>query len=502
MSHWLPRAIKPEPECEASRKHPRISRSPSPTSLGSFSMFGHGHHHGHGHHQPPPPPGPHGGGGYPPMPQNEPTFKIFCRADEGYCLTVRHDAVVLAPTNSRDQYQHWYKDMRHSTRVKDEEGHPAFALVNRATGLAIKHSLGQSHPVKLFPYNPEYLDESVLWTESRDVGKGFRCIRMVNNIHLNFDAFHGDKDHGGVHDGTTVVLWEWAKGPNQSWKILPWGDEAYAPPPAYGSGGYGYPGGSQAGSYPPPPPAQEPGYGYRPPPGGPEGYAPPPAQEPGYGYRPPPGGPEGYAPPPAQEPGYGYRPPPGGPEGYGPPPAQEPGYGYRPPPPGYGAGYGYSNLPRELASQSTVRIYCKAGEDYSLTVRNGTVCLAPTNPRDDYQHWVKEMRHSTSIKDEEGYPAFALVNKVTGEAIKHSLGQSHPVRLVPYNPEYVDESVLWTESRDVGKGFRCVRMVNNIYLNFDAFHGDKDHGGVHDGTTVVLWEWAKGDNQRWKIVPW
>ena len=45
-------------------------------------------------------------------------------------------------------------------------------------------------------------------------------------------------------------------------------------------------------------------------------------------------------------------------------------------------------------------------------------------------------------------------------------------------------------------------MVNNIYLNFDAFHGDKAHGGVRDGTTIVLWEWAKGDNQSWKIVPW
>ncbi|KAL6896855.1 hypothetical protein ACP4OV_007427 [Aristida adscensionis] len=434
-------------------------------------MFGHGHHH-----HPPPPPA--AGGGYPPAmppPPQEQVFKIFCRADEAYCLTVRHDAVVLAPTNPRDQYQHWYKDMRHSTRVKDEEGHPAFALVNRGTGLAIKHSLGQSHPVKLVPYNPEYLEESVLWTESKDVGKGFRCIRMVNNIRLNFDALHGDKDHGGVHDGTTVVLWEWCKGPNQSWKILPWGDEAYASPapPAYGGGGYGYPGGSQAGGYaPPPPPAQEPGYGYRPPPGGPESYpppAPPAYDQPGYGY--------------------GYRPPPGGAEGYAPPPGNVP-------------GYGYSNLPRALASEATVRVYCKAGEDYSLTVRNGTVCLAPTNPRDEFQHWVKDMRHSTSIKDEEGYPAFALVNKVTGEAIKHSLGQSHPVRLVPYNPDYVDESVMWTESRDVGHGFRCIRMVNNIYLNFDAFHGDKDHGGVHDGTEVKLWEWAKGDNQRWKIVPW
>uniref|UniRef100_A0A0E0QCV4 Ricin B lectin domain-containing protein n=1 Tax=Oryza rufipogon TaxID=4529 RepID=A0A0E0QCV4_ORYRU len=388
-------------------------------------MFSH-HGHGHGQYQPPAT-----------GPQHEPTFKIFCRADEGYCLTVRHDAV------------HWYKDMRHSTRVKDEEGHPAFALVNRATGLAVKHSLGQSHPVKLVPYNPEYQDESVLWTESKDVGHGFRCIRMVNNIYLNLDAFHGDKSHGGVHDGTTVVLWEWCKGDNQCWKILPWGPEAYAPPPppAYGH---------QA--YPPPPPNREPGHGYHP---APAFYPPQP-------------------PPSHDEPGYGYRPPPVGPPG---------------------AGYG-NRLPRALASEPTVRILCRADEAYSLTVRNGAVCLAPTNPRDDFQHWVKDMRHSTSIKDEEGYPAFALVNKATGEAIKHSLGQSHPVRLVPYNPEYLDESVLWTESKDVGHGFRCVRMVNNIYLNFDAFHGDKDHGGVHDGTTVVLWEWCKGDNQRWKILPW
>lgn len=173
---------------------------------------------------------------------------------------------------------------------------------------------------------------------------------------------------------------------------------------------------------------------------------------------------------------------------------------YVPPP---GPGYGANNqLPHALASESTVRVFCRAGEDYSLTVRSGTVCLAPTNPRDHFQHWVKDMRHSTRVKDQEGYPAFALVNKVTGEAIKHSLGQSHPVKLVPYNPEYMDESVMWTESKDVGKGFRCIRMVNNIHLNFDAFNGDKDHGGVHDGTTVVLWEWCKGDNQRWKIIPW
>jgi len=92
-----------------------------------------GHHH---HNQPAPPAsGP-----------NQ-VFKIFCRANDNYCLAVRDGAVVLAPANPKDIDQHWYKDMRFSTRVKDEEGMPAFALVNKATGLAIKHSLGQSHPV-------------------------------------------------------------------------------------------------------------------------------------------------------------------------------------------------------------------------------------------------------------------------------------------------------------------------------------------------------------------
>ena len=106
------------------------------------------------------------------------------------------------------------------------------------------------------------------------------------------------------------------------------------------------------------------------------------------------------------------------------------------------------------------------------------------------------------MKDEEGFPSFALVNKATGQAIKHSIGATQPVQLTPYNPDVLDESVLWTESKDLGDGYRTVRMVNNIRLNVDAFNGDKNHGGVYDGTTIVLWEWKKGDNQRWKIIPY
>lgn len=149
--------------------------------------------------------------------------------------------------------QHWYKDEKYSTRVKDEEGLPCFALVNKATGEAVKHSVGATQPVSvsfvlqlslflmrhfnlakaicyyifgvfqvhLIRYDPDKLDESVLWTESKDMGEGYRTIRMVNNVRLNFDAYHGDHKSGGVRDGTPIVLWNWNKGDNQLWKIFP-----------------------------------------------------------------------------------------------------------------------------------------------------------------------------------------------------------------------------------------------------------------------------------------
>lgn len=134
------------------------------------------------------------------------------------------------------------------------------------------------------------------------------------------------------------------------------------------------------------------------------------------------------------------------------------------------------------------------------------------------------------MKDEEGFPCFSLVNKATGEAVKHSVGATQPVsvsfvlqlslfltrhihlakaislcvlqvHLTRYDPDTLDESVLWTESKDMGEGYRTIRMVNNVRLNFDAYHGDHKSGGVRDGTTIVLWNWNKGDNQLWKIFP-
>ncbi|KAK2362188.1 ricin B lectin R40G3 [Trifolium repens] len=112
----------------------------------------------------------------PPLSSNKPTFKVVTKASPNYSLTIRRGEVVLAPSDPSDQHQHWYKDEKWSTRVKDKEGHPAFALVNKVTGEAIKHSIAATHPVRLARYNPDYLDQSVLWTESKDQGSGYKAV--------------------------------------------------------------------------------------------------------------------------------------------------------------------------------------------------------------------------------------------------------------------------------------------------------------------------------------
>ncbi|KAL5837547.1 hypothetical protein ACOSQ3_014716 [Xanthoceras sorbifolium] len=123
-----------------------------------------------------------------------PTVKVYCKAQTNFSLTIRDNKVLLAPSDSSDDFQHWYRDERFSTRVKDAEGFPSFALVNKATGLALKHSIGDTHPLQLKPYNPDVLDESILWTESKDLGDSYRAVRMVNNIRLNWDAFNAMED--------------------------------------------------------------------------------------------------------------------------------------------------------------------------------------------------------------------------------------------------------------------------------------------------------------------
>ncbi|CAL1352892.1 unnamed protein product [Linum trigynum] len=155
----------------------------------------------------------------------------------------------------------------------------------------------------------------------------------------------------------------------------------------------------------------------------------------------------------------------------------------------------------DLSSKPSYKVYCKANPNFHLAIRDGEVVLARADPNDPCQNWFKDDKHSARVKDEQGYPCFSLVNKATGLALKHS-GDTSRVQLVAYNEsDVVDQSVLWSLGRDEGGGFRAMRMASDIHLNVDACRGNKECGGVRDGTTIVLWQWNQGRNQQWKIVP-
>ncbi|XP_024533059.1 ricin B-like lectin R40G3 [Selaginella moellendorffii] len=143
--------------------------------------------------------------------------KIFCAANPDYVLTVKGDELVLAPGNGSNESQQFVKDCRWGSKVQDEAGSPAFSIVNKASGLALQHGSDSFEKVMLSPYDPERLDESVLWTQSDDVGGGYQCLRPVGNVHLNLDVKGGE----GVRSGAELILFKWNKQDNQKWKIMP-----------------------------------------------------------------------------------------------------------------------------------------------------------------------------------------------------------------------------------------------------------------------------------------
>ncbi|XP_034570951.1 ricin B-like lectin R40C1 [Setaria viridis] len=152
---------------------------------------------------------------------------------------------------------------------------------------------------------------------------------------------------------------------------------------------------------------------------------------------------------------------------------------------------------------STFMIRCRASDDLSLAIVDGEAVLTKADARDDRQLWLKDMRYGAGLTDEAGSPAFALVNKATGEALKHSFGHSCPVRAIKFYPAgYVDESVLWAESEEhLGDGFRRIHMINNMDYIFDAEQAIPDYGGARDGTRLILFRWNGGQNQQWRIAP-
>nr|XP_043633302.1 uncharacterized protein LOC122604473 [Erigeron canadensis] len=145
-------------------------------------------------------------------------------------------------------------------------------------------------------------------------------------------------------------------------------------------------------------------------------------------------------------------------------------------------------------NKPAVRVYCKSLVKYSLTIRNGKLTLAPTNTSDPHQKWIKEEKFGKKVKDEKGNSSFALINKATGQAIKHSIGVTYPVQLIKYDPYKLDESVLWTW-RGV-QGYSAIRPVYDIYLNLDAYDCTKDL----EKTNIRQYGWNGGGNQLWNLA--
>lgn len=239
-----------------------------------------------------------------------------------------------------------------------------------------------------------------------------------------------------------------------------------------------------------------------------------------------------HRPPPPSRHGYGDADPPGYGEGpYGrrePGPYDAPSAGggspYPPAPHSSGHGYGdaayqtspYAQPPtqhhRSMAEQGharprpipgfAVKLHCKANPDFSLAVVPGQgPVMKHTDPDDDYQIWYKDETMSTRVKDETGASAFALINKATGQAMRHAPEDLKQCLLAEYEPNGYDESVWWTMSEDMGHGYRCIRLANKITRNLDVLRGDKKSGGVKEGSPVITFAWKKQDNQIWKMTP-
>ncbi|KAH7292599.1 hypothetical protein KP509_29G076900, partial [Ceratopteris richardii] len=99
-----------------------------------------------------------------------------------------------------------------------------------------------------------------------------------------------------------------------------------------------------------------------------------------------------------------------------------------------------------------VKIISKAEKTFNLAIRNNTPVVAPAESDDPTQMWIKDLQYGARMKDNYGSPAFALVNKATGQVLKHGKEKGHQLHLVDYHPGMLDEDILFTDSEDFGEG--------------------------------------------------
>ncbi|WVZ56773.1 hypothetical protein U9M48_007258 [Paspalum notatum var. saurae] len=288
---------------------------------------------------------------------------------------------MLATANPHDERQIWYRVMVYA------DAFPAFALVNKATGVALQQSPCRRGPVLVEQGHLD--DESFLWVEGKeDLGDGSRRVHAINDTDCVFDAERGS-DYGGAR----LILFHWTGDKNQQWRIAPHSATA-APQPA-------------------------------------------------------------------------------------------------------------AELPLQLPAPEharAVRVLCQSDPGLCITVRDGAAVLARVG-KDDRQRWIQSYRNAGYVTDDKGHRAFALVNWVTGKALRSRGVGDEPVGLVGHKPDSVEVALLWTQSEDLGKGFHGLRTVSDVDLVLDAAGGVPECAGAHDGTPIIVFPWNGGLNQKWKMVP-
>lgn len=151
----------------------------------------------------------------------------------------------------------------------------------------------------------------------------------------------------------------------------------------------------------------------------------------------------------------------------------------------------------------TYRVACIDDINFSMSIKDGKVILAKANPNDDYQHWYKDDKHGSTVKDAFGNPAFSLINKVTGQVIKKPLELGQPLLLAPYNASDLDKTVLWGWNATRNGPFAILNVMEDAYsLKYD-FTAD---GGAKDGVQIIARSWIKSDpddrSQQWIINPY
>lgn len=147
-------------------------------------------------------------------------------------------------------------------------------------------------------------------------------------------------------------------------------------------------------------------------------------------------------------------------------------------------------LPGLFRTPVKLKVFTENGCNHVITIRNNKVVLAQYNPKDNSQAWYAEV----TTKDENGFDCFALVNKSTGFAIQYPTAVGQPLRLVVYNPNVLDKSIMWSQW-SLSDGYVAIGLMNDYSrMTWDA------QGGASDGVIVGCDYWSENNNnQRWTI---